>query len=229
MHGAAALGILMLDTTFERPPGDVGHPASWAMPVLYRRIAGATARKVVGGDDADLLEAFVGAGEDLASEGAVGLITSCGFLAARQRDLTARLSVPIATSSLLMLPVIARTLRRGGRIGVVTYDAKSLTPAHFETVGADPSTPIVGLPDNGAFRALIEGGARYNAQVLGQEVERAVGDLLAMNADIAAIVFECTNLPPFARRIRDRFRLPVHDVVTMGHWFHAGLAAPDFA
>jgi hypothetical protein len=229
MQGSAPLGILMLDTTFERPPGDVGHPASWTMPVVYSRIAGATARRIVDGDDADLLDAFIAAGEDLARDGAVGLITSCGFLAARQRDLTERLSLPIATSSLLMLPVIARTLPRGGRVGVVTYDAKSLTPAHFEMVGADPTTPVVGLPDNGAFRALIEGGAAYGAEALGQEIERAVADLIATHGNIAAIVFECTNLPPFARRIRDRFRLPVHDVITMGHWFYAGLVGADFA
>lgn len=218
----------MLDTVFERPPGDVGNPASWAMPVLYRRIPGATARKVVGGDDADLLDAFVAAGDTLAREGAVGLITSCGFLAARQRELAARISIPIATSSLLMIPLVNRTLPGGRRVGVVTYDASALTARHFEAVGADPATPVVGLPSDGSFRRLIEGCAPYETEALREEVERAVATLLAAHAGIGAIVFECTNLPPFSRAVRDRFRLPVHDIVTLGHWFHAGLAAASF-
>ena len=32
------LGILMLDTRFPRPPGDIGHPASFSMPVRWRRV-----------------------------------------------------------------------------------------------------------------------------------------------------------------------------------------------
>ena len=50
------LGIIMLDIAIERPPGDVGHSASWPFDVVFRTVPGATARKIVNGDDADLMD-----------------------------------------------------------------------------------------------------------------------------------------------------------------------------
>lgn len=222
------LGIIMLDTVFPRPPGDVGNAETWPFPVRFRVVGGATARRVVGGDDADLVDAFVAAGTALAAEGAVGLITSCGFLAARQAELAARLPVPLATSSLLQIPLIERCLPAGGRAGVVTYDAAALTPRHFEAVDADPETPRVGLPAGGRFHRMIEGGEPYRRAALEAELIAAVERLLASRQGIAAIVFECTNLPPFAAAVRRAFRLPVYDIVTLGRWFHAGLIERHF-
>ncbi len=219
---APPLGIIMLDTRFERPPGDVGHAASWPFPVLFEVVRGATARRVVGGRDADLADAFVAAGEALRARGAVGVITSCGFLAARQRALAARMSLPLATSSLMQLPLIDRCLPGGKRAGVVTYDADALTPAHFVEVGADPATPVVGLPANGALRGLIEREAAYDAAALARDVLAAAGALIA-RGDVGAVVMECTNLPPFSRAVAEAFGVPVFDVITLGRWFHSGL------
>lgn len=222
------LGVIMLDTAFPRPPGDVGNAETWPFPVRFRVVGGATARRVVGGDDADLVEAFVDAGAALAAAGAVGLITSCGFLAARQAELAARLPVPLATSSLLQIPLIERCLPAGGRVGVVTYDDDALTPRHFEAVDADPETPRIGLPAGGRFHHMIEGGAPYHREALEAELFATVAQLLASRQGIAAILFECTNLPPFAAAVRRTFGLPVYDIVTLGRWFHAGLIERHF-
>ena len=37
MHASTAplLGILMLNTRFPRPPGDIGNPETWPFPVRY--------------------------------------------------------------------------------------------------------------------------------------------------------------------------------------------------
>lgn len=217
------LGIIMLDTAFERPPGDVGNAASWPFPVRLKTVASASARRIVDGEDADLIDAFVTAGEALAAEGAIGLITSCGFLAIRQAELAARLSVPIATSSLLQLPMIERCLPKGRRVGVVTYDADALTDAHFSAVGANPATARIGLPAGGALRGLIERGEPYRSAELQREVLAAVRTLLDRQAGIGAILFECTNLPPFSAAVSKAFSLPVYDVLTMGAWFYQGL------
>src|SRR6476659_3624569 len=104
------LGIIMLDIAIERPPGDVGHPASWPFDVVYKTVPGARARKIVDGDDAGLMDAFVAAGDELCAQGAIGLTTSCGFLASSQRELSARMKRPLATSSLLQLPMVERCL-----------------------------------------------------------------------------------------------------------------------
>jgi hypothetical protein len=215
------LGIMMLDTSFERPVGDVGNAASWPFPVLYKRISGATARKVVSGQDDDLLDAFVAAGQELVAEGAFALTTSCGFLALRQSQLSARLTVPVATSSLLQIPSLLATLPRGKTVGVITYDRASLTQRHFQEVGVTDIPPVAGLPGGGAFRGLIEGGVPYDAQALADELVTTVEDLLHHHSNIGALVFECTNLPPFSSRISRRFGLPVFDILTLGKWLHS--------
>jgi hypothetical protein len=51
----------------------------------------------------------------------VGAITtSCGFLVKFQRELAAAVSVPVFTSSLLLVPFVHRLLAPGRRIGILT-------------------------------------------------------------------------------------------------------------
>ena len=58
---AGFLGVLMLDTRFPRVPGDVGNPASFAIPVKHRVVAGASPQRVVREGDPSLLQPFVDA------------------------------------------------------------------------------------------------------------------------------------------------------------------------
>lgn len=213
----------MLDTRFERPPGDVGHAATWPFPVCYEVVRQATPRRVVGGADGGLFDAFVLAGQALHAAGALGAITSCGFLAARQAELARRLPLPIATSSLMQLPLVERCLAHGRRAGVVTYDVAALRADHFRHVGADLATPVVGLPSDGSLRGLIERGEPYDRAALEAEVLDAVARLLAGHEEVGAVVLECTNLSPFAKAVVNAFDVPVYDVVTLGCWFYSGL------
>ena len=224
----APLGVLMLDTTFPRPPGDVGHPATWPFPVLFETIPKATSDVVVRGRVGEVLEATLAAARRLEERGAVGLITSCGFLAALQGELAAASPIPIATSALMQVPFVARCLPPERGVGVITYDARALTPAHLAAVGADPATPVAGLPEHGEFRGMIEGGRPYQVEALRSELMGTARRLLEVQPSLGAIVLECTNLPPFAGSLQRALRLPVYDVVTLGSWFRAGLVPCRF-
>ena len=221
------LGIIMLEAAFHRPPGDVGHPATWPFPVLFDTVPGATPDRVVRGRPD--LDAFIASGRRLVARGAAGLLTSCGFLAAHQRRLAAALPVPLACSSLLLLPLLARCQPGGGRVGVLTYDRAALGTDAFAGVGADPRTPVAGLPPDGAFHAMIERGARYDRDALEVEAVVAARSLLRASPEVSALVLECTNLPPFADAIARATGRQVHDVVTLGRWLHAGLATRRYA
>jgi hypothetical protein len=213
----------MLDTDFPRPPGDVGNPESWRMKVIFARVPGASVKAVVRSDPTALVELFAEAGNRLADQGAAGLITSCGFLAALQHQLAGRLRIPIATSALLQIPLLAQTTL--GRVGVITYDRAALGPYHLRNIGVPLDTPIAGLPPGGAFHTMIERGGPYDSDALRQEAVDAAMALRNSVADLAAIVLECTNLPPFAADIAHAAGVPVYDILTLGHWFHAGLVA----
>jgi hypothetical protein len=223
------LGILMLDTRFPRVPGDVGNPSTWPFPVCYAVVRDASPERVVRGNARGLLDAFAAAGRGLAAEGAAGIITTCGFLALHQRELARALPVPFASSSLMQLPLLARTLPPGKRPGVITIDAASLTGRHFTAVGADPKTPVAGVDPAGAFAQAILGDLPSLDPAAAEREVLAAGErLVAAHPDVAAVVLECTNMPPYADGLRKRLGLPVHDMVSFGCWFYAGLRPATF-
>lgn len=209
----AFLGVLMLQTRFPRPLGDVGHPGSFAMPVRHRVVNGATPQRVVREGDARLLAPFIAAGQALVAEGATALTTSCGFLARWQAELQAALPVPVWTSSLLALAELAPR-----QPGVVTVDAKALDAHVLRAAGAAPDVPVQGLaPDSALVRTLLDDLPTLDMAAAEATVVQAARALCAAHAGIGAIVLECTNLPPYRAAVEGACALPVHDILTLVH------------
>ena len=214
------LGLLMLQTRFPRPLGDVGHAATFAFPVLRRVVEGATPERVVRSRDPAALQPFVDAARALAGQGCAAVATSCGFLALWQRELQAALPVPVWTSSLLQLAD-----RPGRHCGVITIEAASLTAAHFIAVGADPATPVEGItPGSPLHRTLLQDLPTLDEADAQVQVLAAADRLLQRHPHIDTLVLECTNLPPYAEALRRATGLPVLDVVTLLNARMAGLA-----
>ena len=70
---ALFLGILMLDTQFPRPPGDIGNADTWAqlgIPVRMLKVQGASPAKIVQEADPRFVQPFVDAARALEAEGA---------------------------------------------------------------------------------------------------------------------------------------------------------------
>lgn len=223
---AAALGILILDTKFPRIVGDIGNAQSFPFPVLYEKLDGIGPQQAVrdapGRDD--LIDVLADATQRLVARGAKGISTSCGFLALVQGELAARSPVPVATSSLLQVPLVQRTLPAGKRVGIITAEARSLTRAHLEAVGVDPATPIAGMPEGCSFaRTFLGNHSTLDRDAVQRELIEAGRKLIVDHADIGAVVLECTNLPPYARALHEAIGLPVYDVLGFLIWFQAGL------
>jgi Asp/Glu/hydantoin racemase len=213
---SATLGILMLDTRFARVLGDIGNPKTFAFPVRYRTVRGASPRRVVVERDRSLLAPFIEAARALEEEGATAITTSCGFLALFQREMAAAVRVPLWTSSLLLVAEIEARLGAGRRVGVVSADAASLTADHLRAVGAAADTPIEGLAVDSALRAtLIDDRAELDVAEASRATVDAALRLVARRPDVAEIVLECTNLPPYADAVRAATGLPVHDITTL--------------
>lgn len=205
------LGLLMLDTTFPRLPGDVGHVASWAMPVQALVVRGASPRRVVQQGDTALLAPFIDAARTLVAQGARAITTSCGFLVQWQAELQAALPVPVWTSALLKLPELAQP-------GVITVDAASLSAAHLQAAGADANTPVQGLAPGGHLQPLLLGNGRtLDGERAQAELLAAAQALLQRAPQVRSLVLECTNLPPFAPALQQATGLPVHHLMTLVH------------
>ena len=222
-HGVS-IGILMLDTSFERFNGDVGNARTWPFPVQYRVVAGASPDKVIGARDLSLLPAFKAAADDLIAGGVDAIATTCGFLALYQNELAAHCGIPVATSALLQVPMVARILPAGRHAAILTFSAEDLTRRHLEAVGVDPATPIFGMPANSHFqRSIREGDRSVGFATLKREVLDAAASMIERDPGIGAIVAECTNLTPYSRDIRRALGVPVFDAVSLVHWLHRSL------
>jgi len=217
------LGILMLDTRFPRIEGDIGNPASFDFPVIFRRMAGIGSADAVAAhpDRPRVLAALKANADALAAEGAVGLSTSCGFLALYQKDLEALSPVPVATSALLLIREL-----RDRKVGVITASAENLTPAHFEAVDAPGDTPVEGLPSDGSFAAtFLRNGLTLDRDAVEREAVAAGRALVAKHPGVDTVVLECTNLPPYKAALKAALGLPVFDVLDLLADFHARLDA----
>jgi hypothetical protein len=226
----APLGILMLQARFPRIPGDMGNAATWPFPVLYRVVPGASPERVVLHQAEGLLDAFLHAAAELVDQGAEAITTNCGFLAIFQRELAAHVRVPVATSALIQVPWVQALLPPGQRVGVITVSATSLTPRHLAAAGVPADTPIVGTEGGREFFRVLIGGESTDMDVALAEADiiDAGRRLVAANPSVGAIVLECTNMPPYARALRDAVGLPVFDIHSLITWFHAGLRPRDF-
>ncbi len=221
VHGLT-LGVLMLDTRFTRYPGEIGNAATWSVPLQFKIVRGATPARVIEDEGRGLLDPFVDAAQELIDMGVRGITTSCGFLTLYQQELSARLSVPVATSALLQVPMVQRMLPAGKRVGILTINQAALTDLHLTAVGVDTTTPMVGMPEESLFRRVFTDRAlpsEADFSVLELEMVVAAQSLVAQYPDVGAIVFECTNMPPFAAAVRRATGLPVFDVVGMLRWF----------
>jgi Asp/Glu/hydantoin racemase len=225
----ARLGILMLEARFPRIPGDMGNAGTWPFPVLYKLVKGASPQRVVAEQAAGLLPSFIAAAKELEMLGADGITTNCGFLSLYQKELAAAVSVPVATSSLLQVPMIQSTLPAGKRVGIITVSAANLTRAHLLAIGLDPDLPVVGTDQGREFtRVLIGNEDTLDVAAAEQDILDAGDALLRQDRSVGAVLLECTNMVPYARALRDRLGLPVFDIYSFMLWFHAGLAPREF-
>jgi Asp/Glu/hydantoin racemase len=222
------VGILMLDTRFPRIPGDMGNASTFPFPVRYERVPGAGPDLVVRRGAAGLLPAFVEGARRLEREGVGAITTNCGFLATFQPELAAAVSVPVFTSSLLLVPLVHRLLSPGQRVGIMTVNAGTLTREHLRAagIGGDVPVAVAGLETEKEFtRVLLGDELVLDVDVARAEHVRVARRLVTEHGDVGAIVLECTNMPPYAADIQRETGLPVFDIVSLVTMVHGALVA----
>lgn len=220
------LGIIKLDTRFPRPKGDTGNAESFAFPVRFAVVEGASPQRVVTERAVGLLEPFIAAGRRLVDEGALAITTTCGFLTIFQRELAAALPVPVATSALLQVPWVQTLIAPGKRVGVLTISATSITPAHLAgaAIAAD-SVAIEGVAPGCEFASKLLGNqTTLDVDAARADVVAAARSLAAKHPEVGAIVMECTNMPPYRAAVAAATGLAVYDALGLAEWLWRGVA-----
>lgn len=213
---AGPIGILCLwdgHPDSPRPQTFDGHP------VLYEKVPGAWWQALMD-DEPGLYSAYAEAARRLVDRGAVAISSRCGYTARYQEAVAAAVKVPVATGSLLLAPTVIRHLPPKAKLGVVV--------AHEKYVGTD----LLGIVRHSEERARVAVDGISGSMLVESELKRptgmapipdsdterhltdAVQRLRAAQPHIGAFIFECTEFPKFAPKLRHLTGLPIYDHVT---------------
>ena len=225
-----AVGILLLDARAPLIPGDVGNAGSYNYPVRYSLVPGLTTLACLAGEPGfdDLVVEHAKA---LEAEGCRGISSDCGFMLQFQDRVAEAVDIPVALSSLLQLPFIARTIGPELTIGIITADSTSLSEeliARYR-VGVPNPLAIYGMQDEPEFkRAIMEAGAdgspygKLDSDMINAETVRIAETLVAEHPDTGAILLECSVLPPYAKAVQNATGLPVFDFIDIIDYMQSG-------
>lgn len=213
----AILGLLCLSNVgvYHGQNSDFGpgiaDPRRYESQPLLRQIPGAWAGNVVSGDPA-CQDAYVKAAKELVQEGAGAITCDCGFTVRYQQAIAAAVSVPVSTSSLLLLPLLLSTVPANKKIAVLTADSRCLDAGIMANLGiTQPSRLVVeGLEHTATYSYMWAKKGEINVEDVLADIDNII-DRVHQHEDIAAILCECTIFVRVSPRIRRATRLPVLD------------------
>jgi len=220
-----SIGIILLDTKFPRISGDVGNSTTFQFNVIYALVKNASSRRVLGGDKT-LLEPFIKAARHLEKQGVKAITTSCGFLALFQKEMANSINIPIFTSSLLQVPLVSNLIGREKKIGILTANSDMLTEKHLNAAGWSPrdyNVVICGMQDYPNFSTpMLLNKTILEEELIRMEMVPVSKLMIEEHPEIGAFVFECTNMPPYAKAVQQATGRPVFDIVTLTNFvYHA--------
>jgi hypothetical protein len=225
------IGIILMESFMPFPPGCPGNASTFPFPVRYEIVRGANMERLVYKGDPELLEPFMEAGRKLLNEGVKAITGNCGFMVLYHDLMAKAFPVPVFMSSLLQLPFINRLLKPGEKVGIITANGKTLTEKHLAaaTNGMDVPLAVAGMEEQPHFFDAIhaEKGS-LDFDKVEQEVVQVTRDLVEANDDVKAILFECTDLPPYAAAVQEAVGLPVFDFSTLVNYVFSALVRKRF-
>lgn len=225
------IGILLNEAICPRIIGDMGNAMTFNFPVKYKIVKGATVERVVEKTDPKLLYPFIKAAQELEKEGVKAITTSCGFLSIFQEEISAATNIPVFTSSLIQVPLVYRMLGKDKKVGIITAYKSKLTEKHLRAVGIDENIPvcIIGMENSQEFyNVIIKQKSIMDVKKVEAEVVINARLLVEQNNDIGAIVFECTNLPPYAAAVQRAVHLPVFDIITLTNMIYNAVVRKEY-
>merc|ERR1719247_1189618 len=226
---AASLGGIRLDYDYPPAPGDIDSPERFGYDVFYRVVPGFTFGMCQSGQLTPAVEKeFLEAIDWLVGKGVSGITGDCGFMMYFQQLARRHTTRPVFMSSLAQLPAVTCAFNQHELIAIFTANSTTLKPMRNlikDECGVDPEEKrfiMVGCENVDGFEQVALGGKVDVAKVTPGMVALA-REVLRKEPKIRAILFECTELPPYADALRASTGLPVFDAITGCDFFIAGL------
>lgn len=223
-----AIGILMMNTVLQRPSGDIGNATTFPFPVAYKIVK--TANEAPRNANSQIVDAFVEAGLELEREcGVRAITTSCGFCAALQKEVAARLHVPFFSSSLMQAKLVYSFLRHDQIVGILTYQANRLSELHFKGAGIEDVPKVVYGMDDTYLGQVFDGKQeRIDSDRIRMDMIIRVKQMVSEHPEIGAVILECTNMSPYTKAVQDAVGLPVFDIVSLVKYVYSAVVAENY-
>lgn len=227
------VGVLMLDMEAPLIPGNVGNAMSYEFPVRYKVMKGLPADWWCDeiGPDETRCQMFIQAAKVLEAEGCKAITSGCGFFAVYQKRVAAEVNIPVFLSPLLMVPMLSMMMGKR-RVGILSAGGRHLKGDFLKTVGIDEnvSYAVGGLDDTEEFYNVHVTCSKktINPGKIQEEVIQAAENLIEQYPDIGCFVFECSDIPPFAREVARRTGRPVFDFIGLAHMVARAVVPPKY-
>jgi len=213
------VGILVIEDSMHLLPGNVANAQSFNFPVLYEVLEGIRASQVMGGD-VDIGERVIKGGQNLVKRGARIVLGACGSFANYQKQTAAALDVPTFLTVMMQVPWILPSLKPDQKIGVIAASAAALTPKVFDQSGiTDPERLVIDEAMKlDSFMKMADCAPDFDPDQLAFDMTKLARNMVDNHPDIAVILLQCSDMPPFAAAIQDGVQLPVFDMTSMVEW-----------
>jgi hypothetical protein len=212
--GLTPLGLIQL----EKLKGNSTNPDSYPFDIWFESVPGACTETIITNPDPVIPKRMIEIGKKMIEEGVKAILTSCGFNAILQTELSEALEIPVFSSSLLQIPLISNIIGKNRKTAIITANSASLSEKHLQNCGARPDMDIsiYGLEYAHEFNRIFqEPDQEVDLDVVADEVVGMAVKAREESDNLGAILLECTDLPPFAEKIREELDLPVFDIITL--------------
>lgn len=224
------IGILLLDFKAPFIPGDVGNASTYDYPVRYKIVEGLTFDRLLNKDQT-ALDILIKAAKELEQSGVKAITADCGFFALFQKEIAEAVDIPVFLSSLLQVPFISSIIGKNEKVGIVSAKADSLDDQSFlKAVNIDRSRVVIkGMEEKENFYkfGVLEEGY-LDTEKIEKEVLEVSEKMIAENNEIAAVLIECSMLPPYAKSVQESLSLPVFDFITMIDFVKSALIKREY-
>lgn len=208
------IGMLLLDLVETHVPGDTANALTYRYPVLFKVVEAMKVERVTAGDPA-IEAAVVAAAQELEAQQVKAITSNCGFMLHYQEAVRAAVQVPVFLSSLLQLPLVARSLPAGRKIAILTAFKGKLTPEMLALAGLPEGVEAVvnSIETSPEFRNMAE--EDLDTERFRGRLEAAAEELFAAHEGIGALLLECAVFTPYAAALQRRFKVPVYDFISL--------------
>jgi Asp/Glu/hydantoin racemase len=168
--------------------------------------------------------------KELEEEGVAAICTNCGLTGNIQEELANSVNTPVFTSSLMQVPFVSRSLKKGKKVGIIVAGGKLARDDDYKMLracGIDESIPyvLIGMDeskDAEVWESQFFPGIKYEPKKVEAVMVSEAKKMVSENPDIGAIVLECTEMPLYAAAVREATGLLVFDSSTMIRYvYHA--------